>query len=373
MSSPLRDGNVYVIATLFISLVMLLSGCGTPGAPQPPSLNLPDRVSDLSAARAGNQVTLTWTMPRRNTDKIPLKGNIDVEICRQQGRNFSATLCEPAGRAQFAPASDGTFSETLPPAVSSGPPRELIYRIELRNSRGRSAGFSNEAVVVAGQAPSPVTGFAAEVRKQGIVLHWSEAEPGASIRLRRKLLTPPPPKPKADLQSAPPEPVEQNLLVNSAPGVSPSQAIDKAIAFGNTYEYRAQRLIHADFDGHTLELQGALSAPIRVEALDIFPPSVPIGLAAVATAPDPASNSPASIDLSWQPGSDSDLAGYAVYRREEQSPWQRISGSQPVVGPAFHDAHVLPGHTYQYAITAIDKDRHESGRSAPASESVPVE
>jgi hypothetical protein len=63
---------------------LLLSGCGTPGAPQPPSLNLPDRVTGLAAIRTGNQVALTWTMPKKNTDRLLLKGNVPVRVCRRE-------------------------------------------------------------------------------------------------------------------------------------------------------------------------------------------------------------------------------------------------------------------------------------------------
>jgi fibronectin type 3 domain-containing protein len=103
--------------------------------------------------------------------------------------------------------------------------------------------------------------------------------------------------------------------------------------------------------------------------MDVFPPAVPTGLAAVATAAD--ASSKASIDLSWQPGTDIDLAGYAVYRREAEGAWKRISPAQPVAGPAFHDAEVEAGHSYSYAVTAIDLGGHESDRSAEAQEAVP--
>src|SRR5581483_1381958 len=63
---------------------LVLAGCGMPGAPQPPSLNLPDRVTDLSAVRAGNQVSLTWTMPKRNTDKLLLQGDVQARVCRKE-------------------------------------------------------------------------------------------------------------------------------------------------------------------------------------------------------------------------------------------------------------------------------------------------
>jgi hypothetical protein len=165
--------------------------------------------------------------------------------------------------------------------------------------------------------------------------------------------------------------VEQNLLVDA--GARAGRALDKDIRFGEAYEYRAQRVARATVGGDTLELAGPLSAPIRVEALDVFPPAVPTGLAAVATAAGAGAETSASqsIDLSWQPGTEADLAGYAVYRREGDGAWQRISPTTPVVGPAFQDTHVQPGHAYRYAVSAIDQGGHESARSAEAEETVP--
>jgi fibronectin type 3 domain-containing protein len=77
-----------------------------------------------------------------------------------------------------------------------------------------------------------------------------------------------------------------------------------------------------------------------------------------------------AIDLSWQPNTEADLSGYAVYRREGSENWQRISPAQPLAGPAFHDAHVEPGRIYSYAVTAIDLGGHEGERSAEAEETV---
>ena len=379
MSPAKREGQTRLAVVVLVLLVAVLSGCGTPGAPLPPSLNLPDRVADLSASRVGNQVSLTWTMPKRNTDRIPLKRNVAVHICRQQVGEGSSTLCEPAGELQLAPAGDGTFSEALPASLTGGQARNLTYYVELKNRNGRSAGLSNGATVLAGKAPGPVTGFAAEIRKQGVVLRWNATEPGASIRLHRKLLTPPPPKQRTGPRSATaalsatPEPVEQSLLVEASKESTPAQALDADIAFGNSYEYRAQRVIRVPVEGKTIELESELSAPIRIDALDVFPPAVPEGLAAVATAADSASGTAASIDLSWQPNIEPDLAGYQVYRREDMTPWQRISGDQPVLAPAFHDAHVMAGHMYRYGVSAVDKGGHESGRSGEASETVPNE
>jgi len=352
---------------------IVLTGCGTPGAPQPPSLKLPDPVTNLTASRTGNQVSLAWTMPKKNTDKLLIKGNIPVRVCRKEA---SGTCESVPATLSFAPEAKATLTETLPPQLASGPPRPLTYFVELLSPHGRSAGPSNAARVLAGEAPPLVTGLSAQLRKDGVVLHW-DGDPTTSqpavIRLHRTLLTHPTTEPatkptsQPGILAPPPEPVEQSLLVDSPE--HPGRSIDKSIRFGRTYEYRAQRVARVTIDGQTLELAGPLSDPIRVEAIDIFPPAIPSGLAAVATAAD--STSVASIDLSWLPIPEADLAGYAVYRREGDGDWQRISPAQPNIGPAFLDANVQPGHTYRYAVTAIDQAGHESARSPQAEETVP--
>src|SRR6476646_7339222 len=97
-------------AVLGIVISAWTTGCGTPGAPQPPSLDLPDRVADLSAVRAGDQVSLTWTMPRKSTDKLLLKADIEVAVCRRE----ETGPCEPVGGAlMVAPGNAGKLSEAL--------------------------------------------------------------------------------------------------------------------------------------------------------------------------------------------------------------------------------------------------------------------
>lgn len=385
-----RWGTGPVALAAGIAAGLLFAGCGTPGAPLPPSLKLPDPVIDLTASRIGNQVSLTWTMPKRNTDKLLIKGNIPVRVCRKEESGACLPVASDPLVLSFAPEAHGAFTESLPAALTSGAPRSLAYFVELRNAKGRSAGLSNAATVLAGEAPAPVAGLSAQVRKDGVVLRWtpytanSDAAPASAftvIRLHRKLLTPVPkdhpaakPSSQQGLLAPPPEPIEQSLLVDSGaqPDQVPDRTLDKTVRFGRTYEYRAQRVARVTVDSRTLELDGPFSGPIRVEAIDVFPPAVPSGLAAVATAAD--STTGPSIDLSWQPIGEADLAGYAVYRREGEGAdgtWQRISTQQPVVGPGFHDPQVQPGHTYHYAVTAIDQGGHESARSPEAEETVP--
>jgi hypothetical protein len=353
-----------------------LAGCGMPGAPLPPSLNLAVPVNDLSAVRTGGQVALTWTMPAKTTDKVLLKGDINVRVCRNES---ASTHCSVTTTLQLAPKADASFTDTLPSPLAAGPPRVLNYSVELVNRKGRSAGLSNSAAILAGEAPPAIENLTAQMRKDGVLLHWMPApndSSPAAIRLVRRLLTPPQKKSNQGPLSQPAEPLEQTLLVEAAPptdhapGASPNASIDNNIHFGETYEYRAQRVARVTVGGSTLELAGPLSPPVRIDAINVFPPSAPKGLAAVATAGE--NGSGPAIDLSWLPGAESNLAGYIVYRREsETSAWQRISPAQPVVGPGYHDPNVQPGHTYWYVVTAIDQDGLESARSAEAFDTVP--
>jgi hypothetical protein len=362
-----------------LAATVALAGCGMPGAPQPPSLQLPVRVADLTAVRTGDQVALTWSMPKRDTDKVLLKGNVAVRICRKES---AAAGCSATTTLQVAPETAGAFTDSLPPTLAEGAPRVITYFIELDNRKGRSAGLSNGAQILAGDAPAAVDGLSAEMRRDGVLLRWVPAPPSAApvaVRLVRKLVSPPVPAPAPTKSTqgplAPrPEPPVRTLLVAPAAYADNSldHALDSSIQFGEIYEYRAQRVARVTVNGETLELAGPLSSPVRIAAVNVLPPAVPRGLAAVATAG--VEGAGPAIDLNWQPGAEADLAGYVVYRREAGQPensWQRISPAHPVTEPDFNDANVQPGHTYMYAVSAVDQQGHESARSAEAEETVP--
>jgi hypothetical protein len=349
-------------AGLALVLCGWLSGCGTPAAPQPPSLNLAESVTDLAGTRAGDQVTLTWTVPKRNTDKTIIKGNVTARVCRREG----SAACKAVADEAVAPGKPASYTDHLPDALASGEPRPVSYFVELLNKKNRSAGLSNAVPILAGAAPSAVAGLKAEVRKEGVVLNWTPDGEKAPVRLLRKLLTPQPKQQQQGLPAPSPELVNQSLLVES--GVEQGRALDETARFDEKYEYRAQRVARVDVDGKTLELAGAISAPIEVEVKDVFAPAVPSGLAAVASMGQDGKTP--SIDLNWQPNTEADLAGYIVYRREGDGEWQRISPATPAIEPAFHDEHVQVGHTYQYVVSAISKAGYESERSGAAEETV---
>src|ERR1700743_2667759 len=92
-----------LVFPLALVLARTLIGCGSPAAPEPPSLNLPVPVAHLFVARIGDTVHLTWTMPKRTTDRVGLRHPIAATICRATGK----ADCPGVGTVEGAPGGRG--------------------------------------------------------------------------------------------------------------------------------------------------------------------------------------------------------------------------------------------------------------------------
>jgi hypothetical protein len=266
----------------------------------------------------------------------------------------------------------------------------LVYRVQLRNAAGRTAGASAAVFAASGTAPDQVAMLQARPSKAGVVLEWQPDQPASRsndedrsvIELDRTLLDPPMP-----LRTAPPsgglaglsapakEPAEVRLRVDTGPATDPGGTIDRSTQIGHTYRYTAQRVRTVVLGTQTLELRSAPSASASVTVSDIFPPDAPTGLVAAPafTGPADATRKPA-IDLSWEPNTESRLAVYRVYRRELDGTapgvWRRV-GSELVTGPAYRDLSVVAGQRYAYRVTAVDSAAKESAPSGEVTETAP--
>ncbi len=348
-----------------VVLAGLLAGCGTPSAPQPPTLNLAPPVRDLRASRTADAVRLSWTVPDSTTDKAVLKGPVTARICRQVGAGGCDRLADqpvPAGQV-------ATFRDALPTALTVGESRLLTYSLQLLNRGGKSAGASNFAYAASGPPPPALTDLHAEVRATGVLLKWQPAPTPteASVHLHRLPLTPSTAAAKGGTS-----PTEELLVVKA--GTDPethgpaSRALDTGVSFNQSYRYTAERVEEMQLDGRTVSIGGVKSATVTVKVRDVFPPAVPAGLVSATDAEAHA------IDLSWTPDSESDLAGYNIYRRtlDTGAPPERINQPQvAVTAPAFRDAHAEPGKHYAYSVSAYDGNGNESQRSTEVEESLP--
>lgn len=358
-------------ALLAVIAPALLTACATIGPPEPPSLQLPKPPADLRASRKGDHVVLSWTEPTLTTDRLTVRGVGATRICR--GTAPELQLCgSPVGGV--APEHSGadktqntkpqlarTYTDSLPAQLQSDDPlASVTYAVEVPNAAGRSAGLSNQVRISAVRTLPPPQDFAVRVTNQGVVLSWTnqvQAEvSGGALHYVYRVYR----KPEGSSQPS--------LVGEVAAGNERKLSLtDSGMQWEKTYEYHARTVTVVSRDGEpALQIEGDDTSDVKVFAHDIFPPTVPSGLQAVASGPGQKN----FVDLVWAPVTDVDLDGYYVYRHQPGAAPARLN-AEPVKSPAFRDESVASGKQYIYSVSAIDVRGNESGKSEEASENVP--
>ena len=401
----------------------LIAGCASPGPPKPPSLKLPALATDLSAKRMGDQVFFSWTTPRETTDKLTVQGAMTAEVCREAGPRPQTPVarlaaCVTVKRLPVVPGS-AQITDDLPPALMIDPPVLLTYRVRLFNAKGRTAGDSVEAAYAAsGAAPPAIEGLRVSSVEAGAVLEWQASAKSLAelVELDRKDLdwkapdrkdpdrkdqdrkdqgrkpqaagekdrkkTGERPSGTAPTPTRTPFPAEASEVRLRTPAGA-AGTVDTTVQFGQRYEYMAERVRSVTLGSHVLEVGGPPSATVLLVRRDTFPPRAPQGLVAIAgLTPNVSSQTPPggqaiSIDLSWEPNAELDLAGYLVYRQgvgaDGHGEGARVKlTALPVAAPAYHDAGAEPGRSYLYEVTAVDRAGNESKPSEGARETAPA-
>jgi hypothetical protein len=353
---------------LILLATVVAIGCGSPGVPLPPSLEVARPVSDLHATRKGNRVTLTWSPPTQTTEQRNLKRAQTVEICRgfaamKQCGTPVAKIPFPKPAVKTQRSQQETYIDELPanPAEASQAIANIYYVVNVVNSYQRSAGVSNQAQVPAAQTLAPPENFQAQLTPDGVKLSWSPIPNPPNIpslhflyRIYRR---------QAGTQS--------DAVAGEVPVARDSSPnfIDHGFEWEKTYDYRATVVTKiGEADGSEQQVEGDETPAVSVVAHDIFPPATPTGLQAVFSGP----GQKPFIDLVWTPNSEPDLAGYNVYRHEAGAQPVKIN-KEVVSSPAYRDADVSAGHEYTYSVSAVDVPGNESSRSEEASESVPTQ
>lgn len=364
-------------ALLACTAVAMLVACGVPRSPLPPSLHLPRPAQDLEASRKGDKVTLTWTVPEQSTDQELLRKHLGLtRVCRQVGGGRMAGCSQPLAQLapnQFPPPQitpDGrklpvraTFTETIPKELQQQSPQEVAgYAVEILNTNGRSAGLSNMVEIPLAPIPAPPSDISAQVTSDAVVVRFSIIPTDGVLRLAQG--------PVAGGNAS------NYRVYRSLKGGGNFTSLgftqledgklrfdDKSFDWESSYEYKVTPVT---WNAKGIELEGEDSKPIEVFTHDIFPPATPTGLQAVSSV----AGETKFIDLTWAPNTESDLAGYNLYRRTAQGAMVKIN-TELISTPSFRDNDVVSGASYTYAVSAVDMRRNESPLSPEASEVVP--
>ena len=373
-----------ILLAVCCGALAVVAGCAAPGVPQPPSLRLPVTVDNLSATRKGDRVILTWSPPGETTDHQTMRWPTTTRICRvlnQYPTNVCGEVVKEIKSSELVSSAPGarrplvSYEDVLPPALVAAPnaapngaqngnQNTATYTVEVVNQRGHSAGLSNQVrIPLVATAPPPAE-FRATLDAQGPLLQWDVVtvpapSPDISYRLRiyRRATT--------GAQG------KKDFVLNSELPYQfgRGEARDRNFEWEQEYDYKIASVTVLAVPGRTaVEVEGDDSAEVHLMVHDVFPPAVPSGLQAVFSS---VGQKP-FIDLTWAPNTESDLAGYIVYRRSAASTFAVVS-TAPVKAPAWRDNDVQPGQTYYYTVSAIDVRGNQSAQSAPAEETVPKE
>lgn len=338
-----------------------------------------------------------------------------AQICRESGPRLATptgrrTACAPILRLAVAPGVS-EVADTLPRALNADITDLITYRVQILNAAGRSAGDSRVAAFAAsGHAPSPLEAFTARAGETGAILEWrrspsdgqkydidiselnrsanpSQKETGLTARHFAAKREDPQVAPagRANDSETHLHAPDTDALHDGAPGNELSGTVVSTARMGETYTFVANRVRPVTVAGHLLELRSEPTPPVTLTMQDTFPPRRPTGLATIPSVTREESKTQdkpdgrfgrAFIDLSWEPNTEPDLAGYVVYRQlarpngDPQGLPARLT-PLPISTLAYRDMAVKPAQSYIYSVTAVDASGNESPPSEPAQEGLP--
>ena len=307
---------------------LVAAGCGYIGEPLPPLVNIPSHVTDLAAVQHGGNIVVQFTVPRLTTEGVIMRRPAKLDLRAGPGLQPFSVDAWFAGASDYgaAPVHDGRARYEIQATPWTG--KEIVVGARLTGSNGRESAWSNFVVLTVVPPPEVPRDLHAEAVPKGVRVTWQAA--GSTFRIFRRE-----------------ESEKEFARVGTA---DKPEWLDKATQYGKTYHFVVQTVVKAGAG----EAESELSAETALTPEDRFPPAVPTGLKAAASA--------SGIELLWDRGTDADVAGYRVYRAVAGGAFERIADTQPA--PTFSDRKVQPGAAYRYAVTAVDTRGNESAQSA---------
>jgi hypothetical protein len=318
-------------------------GCGYVGPVRPPSLHLAQRVPDLGAAERGSKLEYAFTLPRTTTDgeSIHRFDSIDLAVgvrpepfdftrWSDQAKHYQIQAPEPPPKMKGDDENDKPLrvDSSIPVDTWAGKDVAIGVRTAIRGTRYSQ--WSNIVRLdVVEPLPRPEVSAASDPK--GVKLTWNEPRAGLQYHIRRRS--------SANAQSL-------DVGTSEMP-----EFVDAGAQYGTEYSYT----VTAIAAGEHKDAASEPSAPVSITPKDTFPPTVPSGVAALAT--------PNSIEVSWERSPESDTKGYYVYRSIAGQSFERIGNL--VALPTYSDKDVQTGKQYQYQVSAVDERNNESARSSP--------
>lgn len=365
---PTRWWRRRAVLGLALLLPLAPAACGKRGPPIAPEYRLPAAVQDLQAAVEGNDIRLTWTLPRIRVDRSALKEVLRTEVYRRVENGavdqpvrpailtFGGLFGPPPGVPGFDRVANITVAEPSPAQVQGNQVtfrdtegltfgQRYTYVVIALDEKGRPSPPSNRVVVALAAAPVPPPRLDAQPGDTQVRLTWAAPTTLADG-------SPAPQDLVYDVFRATTPGTPTGRPLNLEP-ITARQYLDLAVQNDVTYHYAVRARLASG---------GAQSTPSPVATAtpeDATPPAQPRGLVAVVAGP--------SVRLAWEAVPDQDVAGYLVYRSTTAGRGHTKLTPSPQAGTTYVDADVRPGQSYYYIVTAVDRARR-ANESVPSAE-----
>ena len=319
---------------LVLASVAILLGCGSVGEPLYPALNIPTKVTDLSAVERGDKIAVHFTIGALTTEGLGLKsvGSVELRIGAGTVGGFKVDQWAAEAKRVEIPALTGPGPVDANARATDFAGKQVFVAVRVGNTKGRMSEWSNVAVVNVEQPLAAPVEFKAESMPEGVGLSWKAPNENL-FRVYRK-----------EAQDK-----ETTLLGTT----DKPEYLDTTSEYGKTYDYYVQG-VHDKTESDAV-------GPAHISPKDIFPPRVPTGMTA--------SVGINAIELAWERNTESDFKQYRVYRSEEGGPFVKVA--EGLEGPAYSDKQVSSGKHYRYRITAEDQSGNESKPSEPIEATAP--
>ena len=341
----------FVQALILVSAVGGLFGCGVQGTPRPPQLERPAKIADFTALQVGQSLDVHFTLPQLTTDGERLTKPLEVQILR-------ALVSPDEGLAKLPPPAVWTHlirQEWLPYAEGNS----VTYSVhmtgqEFHDWRGRTLVVGVRTLTRGFRH----RGIESDVSNLVDVPVFDVSEPLGSVRcvVTEKAVEVEFPAPTTTLSGAPVHDLSGYRVYRSSSGKPGSfNLLGKTVAspfrdtqfeFGHDYYYQVCAVFGPP--GHLALSDTSLA--VKVTPRDVFPPLPPQGLQGLYSA--------GAVELIWTANSEVDLAGYNVYRLEDQTAVRM--NKELVRTPIFRDPSAPPRKTLTYFVTAVDLSGNES-------------
>jgi hypothetical protein len=373
-NTPCRPLSCLTISLLLFSSILFAAGCGAPGEPVPPAPPTPVAITDLAARQAGDAVQLSFTMPSKSTLGENLKEIPTLEVLRGSfkpdgtvdEKSFRVVDTVPGSLVnEYVQKGKVEFPDAISPEELKAHAGEtVLYRVRTYVSPKKISPGSPTVTLKLYPVPAPISSVEVELTENAIHLKWqpptrtTAGEPLGAIpeyHVYRGELDPQTAEAaKADTRKGTWKAPLLQIAITTIP-----EYHDVGFDYGKTYAYTVRSVVQVQ----GMALESSDSPLVVLAPRDTFPPAAPQGL--VAAVLPGATGEAEVVDLSWSINLETDLAGYRVYRSEQEGTQGELLTKELLPTPAYRDTSVHNGQKYWYSVTAVDKAGNESAPSTP--------